>query len=320
MSVGFIDQVKIKVIAGKGGDGCQSFYQDKLTRKKIPDGGDGGKGGDIIIRADKNLLTLYDFQFKRHFKAEDGKNGSGKKKKGRDGKDLIIDVPIGTVVKDIGIDCVLRDLDRETQDVVVAKGGRGGGGNRHKKDAESGQEGQERELLLDLRLIADVGIIGFPNTGKSTLISAISNAHPKIADYPFTTKAPVLGVVQNEDFSFSIADIPGIISGSHEGKGLGLRFLRHIERNRILIHLIDMARSQDRSPIEDYRILNKELSFYSKDLAKKDQIIVANKMDLEGAYENLKKFKEKINRPIICISALKKRGLEELIEAVRRRL
>lgn len=316
----FVDQAKIKVIAGAGGDGVNSFYQDKFTRRRIPDGGDGGKGGDIIIRANKNLFTLYDFQFRRHFKADDGRNGSSKKKKGRDGKDLIIDVPVGVIVKDLRIDCMLRDLDSPDEWVCVAKGGKGGRGNYHKRIAEEGEKGEEKEIVLDLKLISDVGIVGFPNAGKSTLISAISNAHPKIACYPFTTKSPVLGIIQDEDFSFSIADIPGLIEGSHEGKGLGIRFLRHIERTRILIHLIDMAGIEGRSPLSDYEILNKELFLYSKNVAFIPQIIVANKMDLPKARENLKRFKEETDKPVITISALKKQGLEELIEAVRNRL
>jgi len=323
----FVDQVKIKVIAGYGGEGVNSFYRDKFKRCGIPDGGDGGKGGDVIIRANKNFFTLYDFQFRRHFKAEDGKNGSSKKKKGRDGRDLIIDVPVGTIVKDLKTECILRDLDSPNESVIVAIGGRGGRGNQHKRIAEKGEKGQEKEILLDLKLISDVGIIGFPNTGKSTLISAISNAHPKIAGYPFTTKSPVLGIVQSclwvdreEDFSFSIADIPGLIEGSHEGRGLGFRFLRHIERTRLLVHLIDMGSVEGRSPIEDYRILNKELSLYSKRVANIPQIIVANKMDLSKAKSNLKRFKDKINGSVIPISALKREGLEELVEIIRKRL
>jgi GTP-binding protein len=316
----FVDQAKIKVKAGDGGDGCTSFYHDKFTRRGIPDGGDGGKGGDVIIRANKNLFTLYDFQFRRHFKAEDGKNGSGKGKKGADGKDLIISVPLGVTVKDLKTDCVLRSLDSEGEWVCVAKGGRGGRGNQHKRIAEKGEKGQEREILLDLKLISDVGIVGLPNAGKSTLISSISNAHPKIASYPFTTKTPVLGIVQNEDFSFSIADIPGIISGSHEGKGLGMRFLRHIEKTKLLIHLIDMGGTEGREPERDYEILNRELALYSKKVADIPQIIVANKMDLPQAKQNLERFKEKIGKLVIAISALKREGLEELIEAIRDRL
>jgi GTP-binding protein len=317
----FIDQAKIYVKGGSGGRGCKSFYRDKYTRLGIPDGGDGGCGSDIIIRADRNLNTLLDFKYNKHFYGLHGGHGSGKNKKGKGAQDIIVRVPVGTTVRDIKTDCILRDLDQDKEQFVVASGGRGGAGNKHRYDEPSlGEPGEEKELLFDLKLIADVGIVGFPNVGKSTLISNISNAHPKIALYPFTTKSPVLGVVKARDLHFVIADIPGLIEGSSCGKGLGDKFLRHIERTKILIHLIDMSGVEGRAPVGDYKAINIELKNYSKDILKKPQIIVANKMDLEGADLNLKEFRKVIKKKVYPISALNKEGLEELIEAVSRKL
>ena len=318
----FIDQAKILVKAGNGGKGCRCFYRDKYTRQGIPDGGDGGKGAEIIFKADRNLLTLLDFKYKKHFYGADGGNGSGKKKKGKDALPLIIRVPPGTLIKDIKLDCILCDLDKDAQQVVVACGGKGGLGNRHHCDATEGVLGEEKELLLDLKLIADVGIVGFPNAGKSTLISSISRAHPKIASYPFTTKSPVLGAVktEEEEGDFVVADIPGLIQGSSLGRGLGDKFLRHIERTKILVHLLDMSGFEGRDPLDDYKTINRELKNYSIELYNKKQIIAANKMDLDGAENNLARFKNSVKKKIYPISALKKQGLEELIEAISRRL
>jgi len=316
----FIDQAKIYVKGGSGGKGCKSFYRDKYTRFGIPDGGNGGSGSDIIIKADRNLFTLLDFRYNRHFYGLHGGHGSGKNKKGKDAKDIIVHVPVGTTVRDIRTDCILRDLDKDGEEFVVASGGRGGVGNKHRHDPTEGEPGEEKELLLDLKLIADVGVVGFPNTGKSTLISNISNAHPKIAPYPFTTKQPVLGVVKTGDRHFVIADIPGLIAGSSLGKGLGDKFLRHAERTKILVHLIDMSGFEGRDPIQDYKTINTELKNYSKDIFREQQIIAANKMDLEGADVNLEKFKKVIRKKVYPISALKKQGLEELVEAVSKRL
>jgi GTP-binding protein len=317
----FIDNVKTYVRAGKGGKGCQSFYRDKYTRRGIPDGGDGGKGADVIIKADRNLHTLLDFQYRRHFFGANGGHGSGKNKKGKGAPGLIVRVPCGTTVKDAKTGCILRDLDKDQEEVIAAVGGKGGLGNRHHKQACDGQSGEEKELLLDLKLIADAGIVGFPNTGKSTLISAISNAHPKIASYPFTTKFPVLGAVRiGAENSFVIADIPGLIEGSSKGRGLGDEFLRHIERTKVIIHLIDMAAVEGRDPVEDYKIINQELKNYSKEIYKKPRFIAANKMDLEGALSNLQRFRKAIKKKVYPISALKKQGLEELIEAVREKI
>jgi len=326
----FIDQAKIYVKGGTGGKGCLSFYRDKYTRRGIPDGGNGGKGSDIVIRADRNLHSLLDFQYQRHFFGAKGGNGSSKNKKGKDAPCVIIRVPCGTVIREAKTDCVLRDLDKDQEEIIVAYGGRGGSGNQHGRPVTAGSPGEEKELILDLKLIADVGVIGFPNVGKSTLISNISNAHPKIAAYPFTTKSPVLGVVSKEESSFVIADIPGLIEGSSQGRGLGDKFLRHIERTKLLLHLIDMSGIEARDPVEDYRTINNELKDYSKEVSsaptyrsrvdKKSQIIAANKMDLEGASQNLERFKKAIKKKVYPISALRKEGLEELIEAIRKRL
>lgn len=315
-----IDSVKIYVRAGKGGRGCQSFYRDKYTRKGIPNGGDGGRGADIIIKADRNLHTLLDFQYHRHFYGIGGGHGGSKNKKGKDAPALIILVPTGTIIKDFKTNCILRDLNNNEDEVIIAQGGKGGCGNRHRRQVADGELREERELLLDLKLIADVGVVGFPNTGKSTLISSISNAHPKIAAYPFTTKSAVLGVVRGASNSFIIADIPGLIEGSSCGRGLGDKFLRHIERTKILVHLIDMSGSQGRNPLDDYRMINQELKNYSKAVYDKPQILAANKMDLEGADNNLERFKKIIKKKIYPLSALKKQGLEELIGAISKRL
>ncbi|MCM8795175.1 MAG: GTPase ObgE [Candidatus Omnitrophica bacterium] len=315
-----VDQVKIYVKAGSGGKGCRSFYRDKYTRQGIPDGGDGGNGADVIFQADRNLQTLLDFRYRRHFRGLDGAPGSGKKKKGKDAPDLIIRVPCGTIIRDAKTNCILRQLNNDGESVVVCRGGKGGRGNRHQRQETAGESGEEKEIRLDLKLIADVGIVGFPNAGKSTLLSCISNAHPKIAAYPFTTKSAVLGVVNSINHSFVVADIPGLIKGSSEGKGLGDTFLRHIERTKVLVHLIDMSGSEGRDPIEDYRTINEELKKYSYQLWRKPQILVANKMDLELAKENLERFKKTVKRKIYPISALKKEGLEGLIEAISRKL
>jgi len=316
----FIDNVKIFVKAGSGGKGCQSYYSDRYTRgNKVPTGGDGGRGADIIVCADRNISTLLDFQYNRHFKGAHGGHGSGKNKKGKDSPAIIIKVPCGTVIKDARTNCLLRDLSSEGQEVIVAKGGRGGLGNQHHRPVTEAQAGEEKELILDLKVIADVGVIGFPNVGKSTLVSAVSNAHPKVAPYPFTTKFPFLGVVKFEDKHFVIADIPGLIEGSAEGRGLGDKFLRHIERTRILVHMIDMGAFEGRDPLRDYEIINNELKKYSSAVVKKPRILVANKMDLEGASKNLEKFKSAVKAKIYPISALEKKGLEELIEVIAKK-
>ncbi len=317
----FIDQVTIFVKAGDGGRGCRSFYRDKYTREGIPDGGDGGNGSDIIVRADRSLRTLLDLRYHREFRGTHGAHGSGKKKRGKDGVPIVIKVPCGTVVKDADHDTVLRDLVDDQDEVLAAKGGRGGRGNRHRTDEPTpGEPGEQRRLLFDLKLIADVGVVGFPNAGKSTLISVISNAHPNIAAYPFTTKVPVLGMVGKYERSFVIADIPGLIEGSAQGRGLGDKFLRHIERTKILVHLIDMAGIDGRDPVDDYRAINKELAAYSPIVAKKPQVLVANKMDMPQAAENYDRFVAACKKKPLMLSALRKEGLEELVTCIVKKL
>jgi GTP-binding protein len=316
----FIDSVKIYVKSGRGGKGCSSFYRDKYTRRGIPDGGDGGRGADIILRADRSLRTLLDFQFNRHFYGKDGGHGSGKTRKGKDAPALVVRLPCGTSVRDSKTGCLLRDLEKDRDELLVARGGKGGRGNRHGRQASEAEAGQEKELLLDLKLIADAGIVGIPNAGKSSLISGISNARPEIAAYPFTTRYPVLGVARSSQRPFVIADIPGLIEGSHLGRGLGDKFLKHIERTKVLVHLIDMSGSEGRSPLEDYKTINRELKSYSSAVFRKPRIICANKMDLEGADKNLKEFKKAIRKKVFPISALKKTGLEELIEGIEQKL
>jgi GTPase len=318
----FIDGAKINVRAGTGGKGCQSLYRDKYQRWGVPDGGDGGKGADIIIRADRNLLTLLDFQHHRHFFGAGGGHGSSNHKKGRGAEDVIIRVPLGTTVKDFASGSILRDLQTDGDQVIVARGGNGGVGNWHRKDKEAtpGEPGEEKIIALDLKLLADVGVVGFPNAGKSTLIRAVSNAHPKVAAYPFTTVAPILGVAQSKHRKFVIADIPGLIPGASVGRGLGDKFLKHIERTRVLIHLVDMAGFEGRDPLEDYKNINLELKNYSKEVYKKPQVICANKMDLAGAADNLERFKKAVKRKIYPISALNKEGLEELVDAIAKKI
>jgi len=321
VSVGFVDQAKIYVKAGDGGRGSSSLYRDRSMRLGRPDGGDGGNGTDIIIRADRNLHTLLDLKYNQHFRGAHGGHGEGNDKRGRDGQPLIIRVPVGTAITDFKNNCILRDLKKDGEEVVVACGGKGGkGNNKHNRQGSPGEPGEEKELLLDLKLLAEVGVVGFPNVGKSTFISNISNAQPKIAAYPFTTKIPILGLVNREDKTFVVADIPGLIKGSAEGKGLGDRFLRHVERTRILVHMVDMSGFEGRDPLEDYKTINQELKSYAALLSKKIQIIAANKMDLEGAEENLRRFKKTVKKKIYPISALNKEGLEELLDAVAEKL
>jgi GTP-binding protein len=325
--VKFVDEVEIFVKAGKGGDGCVAFRREKFVPKGGPWGGDGGKGGDVILRAVRNKKTLIDFYFKKHFFAENGGNGSSNNKKGKDGEDLILEVPCGTIVKEIknGEEKVIADLVNEGDNVIVAKGGKGGLGNTHFKSptnqapriATKGEKGEEKIIKLELKLIADVGIIGYPNSGKSTLLSKISKARPKIADYPFTTIEPNLGVVDLGDFrSFVVADIPGLIEGASKGKGLGIKFLKHIERTKILVHLIDMS---ENDIINRYESLRNELKNYSSKLIEKKEIVVGNKIDLEESKKNLEKAKEYF-KDILFISALKGDGIKDLLERIWKEL
>ncbi|HPM43173.1 MAG TPA: GTPase ObgE [Candidatus Omnitrophota bacterium] len=318
----FIDEAKIYVKAGDGGKGCHSFYRDKFNRIGRPDGGPGGDGGNIIFVADQNVQTLLDFRYQQHVRAPSGLHGSSNHKKGHRGADHFVKVPPGTIIKDAANGLVIRDLVTIGESVVVAKGGMGGHGNSRGRDASPGTPGEERTVLLELKLIADVGIIGYPNAGKSTLISRISSAHPKIANYPFTTKAPVLGVVKiYDDAHFVVAEIPGLIEGAHEGRGLGDRFLRHVERTKVLIHLVDIAACEGRDPLSDYKVLNHELSAYSKALAKKPQIAALNKIDVPDAKEYIKKFRKKFPKTkVFPISGVSGEGIKELLEAVYKKV
>jgi len=313
----FVDTAKIAVIAGRGGKGCESFGRDRFKIYPIPSGGDGGEGGDIILEADRHITTLLDFYYRRHFRSEKGGAGGSNRRSGKEGKDLIVRVPPGTVVSDVLTGLRIRDLKTPGERVVVAKGGAGGKGNAVREKATEGSPGEERELLFELRLIADCGLIGFPNVGKSTLLSKLTNAHPKIANYPFTTRSPLLGVLtqKNSKRSFVMTDIPGLIKGAHAGKGLGDQFLRHIERTSFLLHLIDMSGSEGRDPLEDYKAIRNELASYGKGLLEKPELVVANKMDLPSSKENLSRFK-KTKREVVAISALTGEGLEKLVEAL----
>lgn len=314
----FIDEARIFVKAGDGGKGCESFYRDKYMRYPRPDGGDGGKGGDLVFTADNHIQTLLDFKYNQHYQAQKGGNASSKGKKGKIGQDCFIRVPVGTILRDHATGLLIRDLNKEGQTVIVAKGGAAGKGNAHGRTPTAPQEGETKVIDLELKLIADVGLIGFPNAGKSTLISNISKVKSKIASYPFTTKQPILGVVEARDGqSFIIADLPGIIEGAHEGRGLGLRFLRHAERTKILVHLVDMGGTEGRDPLEDYLKINEELEKYSEQFNFKHKIVVANKMDLADSAKHLKRFRRKFKDiPILAISALEKNGLDKLVDFI----
>jgi GTPase len=321
----FVDQVKITVQAGNGGDGCCSFRREKFIPKGGPDGGDGGKGGDVLFRAVGNLSTLLDLRYQQLYRAEHGKPGSGQLKTGKSGKDLVIQVPVGTVVRDHETRHVLVDLTEDSQEFVIARGGRGGLGNEHFKSstnraprrADPGESGKHRVLFVELKLLADVAIIGFPNAGKSTLISKISNAKPKIADYPFSTLVPNLGLVQVGNYqSFVAADIPGLIQDAHLGKGLGTRFLKHTERTRLLVHLLDFSIASDRDPIADYETIQNELKQFSEELYGKPQILVANKVDHPEAEAKFAEYKERLtalNPTLFVCSSVTGQSLKELV-------
>jgi GTP-binding protein len=317
----FIDHAEIYVKAGDGGDGCHSFSKGKFQRYKRPDGGDGGKGGNVVVVPDHNVQTLVDFYYRKHFKADSGSNGSSNHKKGPEGKDCVIKVPVGTLIRDAREDITYCDLDCAGRSVIIVEGGEGGKGNSRHRDATPGKDGDEKDIVLELKLVADAGIIGYPSVGKSSLISRVSNARPKIADYPFTTKTPMLGLVRlGPERSFVICDIPGLIEGAHAGRGLGDGFLRHIERTRVLVHMIDMAAVENRDPVHDLKSINKELRLYNPELLKRPQIIVANKMDLPEASENLKKFKKIIKKKVFPVSCVTGRGIKELMGEVYKKL
>lgn len=320
----FIDRARIEVKAGKGGDGAVAFRREKYEPSGGPYGGDGGKGGDIIVQVDEGLKTLMDFRYKRLYKAEDGENGKTKKMSGKSGEDLVLKVPPGTLVKDAVSDKVIVDLKEKGQSVILVKGGKGGKGNARfatstrqaPRFSEPGEKGEELTIILELKLLADVGLIGFPNVGKSTILSILSAAKPKIANYHFTTLSPNLGVVEiDRGKSFVIADIPGLIEGAHEGVGLGHNFLRHIERTRLLVHVLDISGFEGRDPLKDYYKINKELVKYNPKLEGKPQIVAANKMDLTGAEENFNIVKEKLENKgidVYPISAATYEGIDNL--------
>ena len=323
----FVDKVRIFVQAGNGGNGCMSFRREKYIAAGGPDGGDGGHGGSVILRVDTGMTTLMDFRYKRKYAAQSGGNGAGSNMKGRHGDDLIIRVPLGTVVRDAESGEVIKDMSDQT-DYVLAKGGRGGWGNQHfatptrqaPRFAKAGLPGESHDVVLELKLLADVGLVGFPNVGKSTLLSVVSGAHPKIANYHFTTLFPNLGVVYlGEGESFVMADIPGIIEGASEGVGLGHDFLRHIDRCRLVVHVVDVSGCEGRDPVEDFITINQELAQYSPDLANRPMIVVANKIDILQEEENLTRLREytdSLDLPLYEMSAAIHRGTKELMRVI----
>jgi len=318
----FVDEVLIKVEAGNGGDGCTAFRREKYVEFGGPFGGNGGKGSDIIFEVDEGLRTLLDLRYQKTIKGKKGENGKGKNQHGAASSDVVVKVPQGTVVTDLDTNLIIADLKEKNDRVVVAKGGRGGRGNSFFKTqtntapnfSENGEPGEVKYLKVELKLLADVGLVGMPSVGKSTLISVVSKAKPKIAAYHFTTLTPNLGVVKDKNNrSFVMADLPGLIEGASRGEGLGDRFLRHIERTKVIAHVIDMSGFEGRDPYEDYVLINKELENFSEKLLKKPQIIIANKMDLKNAKENLEKFKKKTDKKIFPISAITNEGLEPVL-------
>jgi GTP-binding protein len=319
----FIDEAKIRVKAGDGGNGCLSFRREKYVPKGGPDGGDGGRGGNVYFQAVENLDTLLDFAGKHHWHAQNGQPGSGANKHGANGRDLIIPVPPGTLIYDTDLDLLLKDLNKVGMKVCICRGGKGGRGNKAfatstnqtPRHIEPGKTGQERNIRLELKLIADVGLVGMPNAGKSTLISRCSAARPKIADYPFTTLEPVLGIVELSDFRrFVMADIPGLIEGAHKGAGLGFEFLRHIERTTIIVHILDIIPTIGSGPVGNYKTVRSELKMYSKALSKKPEIIVANKIDLDPDGKIVEELKKKLRKKIYPISAVTGAGIKGLSE------
>ena len=328
----FIDEIDVFVKGGDGGAGCVSFRRESFVPRGGPDGGDGGDGGTIFLEADPSITTLIDFHYQRHYTAERGRHGEGSNRHGRSGNDTVLRVPLGTAVRDRDSGAPIGDLTQAGERLVVAKGARGGRGNarfasstnRAPRRADLGRAGESRWIHMELKLLADVGVIGLPNAGKSTLVSRVSAARPKIADYPFTTLTPTLGIVRVDDHrSFVIADVPGLIAGAAEGKGLGHRFLRHVERTRLLVHLVDLDPTNGRDPIGDFRTISEELAAYSGDLARRPQIVVANKAELPGTEERraaLEAFCAARALPFHAISAVSGMGLQSLVNDVAQRL
>ncbi len=319
----FVDEVEIKVTAGNGGDGCTAFRREKFVEMGGPFGGNGGHGQDIIFKVDTGLHTLLDLRYQKTIKGEKGENGKGKNQHGKSREPLIIKVPQGTVVTDLDTGLVIADLSHKDQEELIAKGGRGGRGNTAFKTqtntapdfSENGEMGEEKNLKVEVKMLADVGLVGLPSVGKSTIISCVSKSKPKIAAYHFTTLVPNLGVVKSTDGrSFVMADLPGLIEGASEGEGLGDKFLRHIERTRVIAHVIDMSGSEGRDPYEDYLLINKELASFNEKLTKKPMIVIANKMDIEGSKENLEKFKKKVDCEIYEVSAAMNKGLQTVVD------
>lgn len=318
----FVDEVIVTLEAGNGGNGCMAFRREKCVPMGGPFGGNGGKGSDIIFKVDEGLNTLLDLRYKKVIKGNKGENGLGKGMHGSNAKDVVIYVPEGTIITDVDTNLVIADLTKKDDEVIAAYGGRGGRGNiafatkanPAPSFAENGEPGEIRKVKLELKLLADVGLVGLPSVGKSTFISKISAAKPKIAAYHFTTLSPNLGMVKvDENRSFVVADLPGLIEGASLGEGLGIKFLKHIERTRVIAHIIDMGGTEGRDPINDYKIIRKELESFNKSIIEKPEIIIANKMDMPSALENLEKFKKEINKEIIPISAINNEGLKEVI-------
>lgn len=323
----FVDRAKIVIKSGDGGDGCSSFHREKFVQRGGPDGGDGGNGGNVVLYADAGMNTLLDFKFARFYRAQNGESGRSKLQRGKNGDDLVIKVPVGTIVKDISSGKIIADMNVSGKTRIVLHGGRGGKGNarfatptkQSPKFSQPGQKTLEHEIELELKTIADVGLIGLPNVGKSTILSVLTNAKPKIANYHFTTLTPNLGVVKRYDSSFVLADIPGLIEGAADGAGLGHDFLRHIERTRMLVHVLDISGSEGRNPVDDYRRINSELEKYSKRLAQLPQIIAANKMDITGADENLELLKKEIENDgvkVFPVSAATVKGFDTLLDEI----
>jgi len=320
----FVDEVIVELTAGTGGDGCMAFRREKYIAMGGPFGGNGGKGADIIFKADEGLRTLIDLRYQKHVKGVPGMNGQGKNKNGKNAEDIIVKVPVGTTVKDNETGMIIGDLTKNGEEIIVAYGGRGGRGNvtlATKSNpcpsyCEKGEPGENRKVKVELRMLADVGLVGLPSVGKSTILSKITNANPKIASYHFTTLSPNLGVVSTTDYAYTIADLPGLIEGASTGVGLGHKFLKHIERTKIIAHIIDMSGIEGRNPYEDYLTIRKELEEFSPKLLNKPEIIIANKMDIPSSIENLKEFKNKINLPIYEISALNNDGLDKVIKVL----
>ncbi len=326
----FIDTAEIQVKAGDGGKGCVSFRREKYIPRGGPDGGDGGNGGNIIIRSSLRLSTLIDFRYVRHYRAKNGVHGKGKNMYGRNGEDRIIEVPVGTQIYDVDTGRLITDLSKSDQEIIITKGGKGGKGNSRfvssthqvPLESEPGEPGEQRHIRLELKLLADVGLVGFPNVGKSSLIKRVSNAHPKVADYPFTTIAPILGIVRyKNEKSFVVADIPGLIEGAHMGKGLGDQFLKHIERTKLIVHILDATRDSD--PYNDYRIINNELQSYGKSLVQKEQIVVMNKIDIPVVRNKLMDYRDTFKKhkieifPVSCVTG---EGIDKLVDEIAKKL